>query len=53
MRCVAWKWAEHRELFAAGMEFDAVVSPRISSYNGLVEPVIEDIRLTTAAAVSA
>jgi single-stranded-DNA-specific exonuclease len=52
MRCVAWNWAERRDHFAPGMELDAIVSPRISDYNGLVEPVIEDIRLPSAAPVT-
>ena len=51
MRCVAWNWVDRRDFLAAGVELDAIVSPRISSYNGQVEPVIEDVRVVPAAAV--
>lgn len=43
MRMVAWNWAERRDELPAGLELDAVVSPKISGYSGLVEPVVEDL----------
>ncbi len=49
VRTVAWNWGERRDEVAVGSEIDAIVSPRISSYNGSVEPVLEDLRLCTAA----
>ena len=47
MRLVAWNWGERREALAVGSEIDAVVSPKISTYNRAVEPVLEDVRILT------
>lgn len=50
VRVVAWNWGERKELLAAGMEVEAVVSPRISSWNGTsrVEPELGDLRVCGA-----
>ena len=45
MRIVAWNWGSRRDEFAIGAEIDAVVSPKVSSYNRAVEPVLEDLRI--------
>jgi single-stranded-DNA-specific exonuclease len=47
LRLVGWNWADRRESLAAGMEIEAVVSPRLSVWNGRasVEPVLEDVGL--------
>jgi single-stranded-DNA-specific exonuclease len=49
LRLVAWNWAARRESLPAGTTLDAVITPRISSYNGAVEPELDDLRLTARA----
>ncbi len=50
VRVVAWNWGERREELASGMEIEAVVSPRVSVWNGntKVEPELGDLRVCEA-----
>ena len=50
LRVVAWNWGERREELAAGMEVEAVVSPKISTWNGnsRVEGELADLRVCEA-----
>lgn len=45
MRLIGWNWAERRAALAAGLTLEAIVSPKISTWNGrtTVEPEIEDL----------
>lgn len=47
MRLIAWKWAERAAGLTAGRTLDAIVSPKLSTWNGRssVEPELEDLRL--------
>ncbi len=47
MRIVGWNWAEHREGLRAGRTIEAIVEPKLNSWNGLtrVEPTLSDLRL--------
>jgi single-stranded-DNA-specific exonuclease len=51
VRMVAWNYGQHQPLLAAGVEIDAVVSPKLSSWTGrwTVEPELEDLRVREAA----
>jgi single-stranded-DNA-specific exonuclease len=44
MRFVAWNWGARRDEVAAGSEFEAIISPKVSGYSRSVEPVLEDLR---------
>jgi single-stranded-DNA-specific exonuclease len=46
LRCVAWKFGEHRGRLAAGVKLDVVLRPNISRYAGRqsVEPEVVDLR---------
>src|SRR5262249_53906195 len=41
LRLVGWNGAARRESLPAGATLDAIISPRISSYNGAVEPELD------------
>lgn len=44
MRLIAWSWGERARSLPAGRDIDAIVTPRISTFDGVkVEPVIEDV----------
>jgi single-stranded-DNA-specific exonuclease len=43
MRMVAWNWGDRRDQIPSGAMIDAVVSPKISSYNQTVEPELADL----------
>jgi single-stranded-DNA-specific exonuclease len=47
MRMVGWNWAQRAAGIPAGVEIDAVVSPKLSRWNGRVsvEPEIVDLRV--------
>lgn len=47
MRLVAWNWGERRGELTRGRRLEAVVSPRVSTWNGRsqVEPEVEDLAL--------
>ena len=49
MRVVAWNWANLWDRFAgdirAGTMIEAVVSPKLSDWNGQVEPELLDLRI--------
>ncbi|MEM1071327.1 MAG: single-stranded-DNA-specific exonuclease RecJ [Planctomycetota bacterium] len=44
IRCIAWNRGSERATLSRGQHIDAVLTPKVSSYSGRVEPVIEDIR---------
>ncbi len=47
VRTVGWDWGDARESFAAGVELDAVLAPKLNEWNGRVrvEPELIDARL--------
>jgi single-stranded-DNA-specific exonuclease len=47
LRVVAWNWGERQQDFAAGMEVEAVVMPKLSTWNGItrVEAELADLRV--------
>ncbi len=47
LRAVAWNWGHARESFPAGVELDAVLTPKLNEWNGSVrvEPEVVDLRL--------
>lgn len=44
-KLVGWNWAEHAEKLAPGRILDAVLTPKISTLTGAVEPEIDDLCL--------
>ncbi len=44
LRAIGWRWAERSASFASGTDLDAVISPRVSRWNGRVnvEPELID-----------
>ena len=49
MRLVGWNWGEYAPQLVNGMTFDAVVTPKLNSWQGRnsIEPEILDLRLDT------
>jgi len=47
VRVVGWKWAEKRDQLAAGVAVEAVIFPRLNTWNGntRVEPELADLRV--------
>ena len=45
MRLVAWRWGEHRASIPVGSSADIVVRPKVSTWNGRIEPELLDIRV--------
>lgn len=47
VRVVGWKWAENRDRLAAGVAIEAVVYPKLNTWNGRtrVEPELADLRV--------
>jgi len=43
-RMVAWKWGPRAMQFPPGTALDAVISPKVSTYSGRVEPEVIDVR---------
>jgi single-stranded-DNA-specific exonuclease len=44
LRTIAWGLGERRDEFRRGMTIDAVLTPKVSSFSGAVEPLLEDWR---------
>ncbi|MCC6662040.1 MAG: single-stranded-DNA-specific exonuclease RecJ [Phycisphaerales bacterium] len=49
LRLVAWNWGERAPRLAAGVRADAVICPRVNTWNGRssVEAEVEDLRVDT------
>lgn len=47
IRVVAWKWAERRDVLAAGIPVEAVIFPKLNTWKGntRVEPELADLRV--------
>ncbi len=54
VRLIAWNWAERRDALLGAATLDAVVSPRLNTWNGrtTVEPTIEDLRIAPQPAIT-
>ena len=48
LRAIAWRWAERLESIPHNAPIEAIVCPKVSGYNGAVEPEIIDLRLVGA-----
>jgi single-stranded-DNA-specific exonuclease len=48
LRVVGWRWGEHAEALSRGVRLDAVISPKISAWNGRVsvEGELEDFAVS-------
>ncbi|MDX9910748.1 MAG: single-stranded-DNA-specific exonuclease RecJ [Phycisphaerales bacterium] len=47
VRLVGWKMAGKKDAIPAGAGIDAIIRPKVSAWNGRVEPEIVDLRPTT------
>jgi single-stranded-DNA-specific exonuclease len=49
MRLIAWNWAERACALPSGVTLDAIVSPKLSHWNGRtsVEPELDDLRIVS------
>ena len=48
LRVVAWNWAKYREQIPRGAPIEAIIEPKLSTWNGrtTVEPILVDLRVT-------